>query len=225
MKKNYNWPSIYIYMVKGLKMENENKRYYSRCMYGNYKMDNFEEKASKNEEKGHPERFFGKDVIKALRRLAKMVLLSAIILFSLDGCKTQHTVIKEETITRYIDSTIWHTDTTYYQLPVEVYSDYTGLLDTLRLENTYSYTWSAVDTNKMILVGELRTNDIKIPVQYLWKDRIIYQDSIVESIKEVPTPYEVVKTKTPTWAWWTLFLCLLFIGYAGFKLYIKFWKP
>ena len=205
-------------------MENAIKRPYKRCLYGNYKMDYFEEKPSQNEEKWLCRRFFGKDVIKALRRLAKMVLLSAIFIF-LVGCNQQQAIIKEETVTRFVDSTIWHTDTTYYQLPVEVYSDYTGLLDTLRLENTYSYTWSAVDTNKMILVGELRTNDIKIPVQYLWKDRIIYQDSIVESIKEVPTPYEVVKTKTPTWAWWTLFLCLLFIGYAGFKLYIKFWKP
>lgn len=208
-------------------MENENKRYYSRCMYGNYKMDHFEEKRNFSRFK----RFWLKvnqETVQALKRLREAVsvaLLAAILIFMFDGCKTQHTVIKEETVTRYIDSTIWHTDTTYYQLPVEVYSDYTSLLDTLRLENTYSYTWSAVDTNKMILVGELRTKDVKIPVQYMWKDRIIYQDSIVENTKEVPVPVEVIKTKTPKWAWWTLFLCLLFIGYAGFKLYIKFWKP
>lgn len=200
-------------------MENANKRYYSRCMYGNYKMDHFEEKTSKNEEKGHPERFFGKDVIKALRRLAKMVLLAAIFIFLLDGCKTQHTVIKEETVTRYIDSTIWHTDTTYYQLPIEVYSDYTGLLDTLRLENTYSYTWSAVDTNKMILVGELRTKDIKIPVQYLWKDHIIHQDTTIFKEKEIPVPVEVIKTKTPKWAWITLIWTLITLISIGWSVY------
>lgn len=200
-------------------MENANKRYYSRCMYGNYKMDHFEEKASQNEEKWLCRRFFGKDVIKALRRLAKMVLLAAILLFFLDGCKTQHTVIKEETVTRYIDSTIWHTDTTYYQLPIEVYSDYTGLLDTLRLENTYCYTWSAVDTNKMILVGELRTKDVKIPVQYLWKDRIIYQDSIVENTKEIPVPVEVEKIKRPWWAWICLTWTIISIASIGWSVY------
>lgn len=142
------------------------------------------------------------------------------LMLGIYGCKTQHTVIKEETVTRYVDSTIWHTDTTYYQLPVEVYSDYTGLLDTLRMENTYSYTWSAVDTNNMLLVGELRNKDIKIPVQYLWKDRIITNDSIIEKVKEIQVPYPVEKRYIPTIAWicivWTL-ITLISIGWVLYK--------
>lgn len=212
-------------------MENENKRYYSRCMYGNYKPDfaDFENKASFSRFKAFWLKV-NQETVKALKRLKSAVsvaLLGAILLFSLDGCKTQHTVIKEETVTRYIDSTIWHTDTTYYQLPIEVYSDYTGLLDTLRLENTYSYTWSAVDTNKMILIGELKNKNVKVPVEYKWKERIIYQDTTIFKEKEIPVPVEkeVVKTKYPWWSWICLTWTVLCLVYVGFKIYFFIKKP
>lgn len=138
------------------------------------------------------------------------------------SCKPEKILLKEQVITRYIDSTIWHTDTTYYQVPLEVYSDFTGLLDTLRLENTYSYTWSAVDTNKMILIGELRNKNVKVPVEYKWKERIIYQDTIIESVKEIQVPVEkvVVKTKYSWWSWicltWTI-ITLISIGYTIYR--------
>ena len=158
-----------------------------------------------------------KNILPFFKKAAMGLFLALAVI----SCRPQQTIIKEETVTRYIDSTIWHKDTTYYQLPVEVYSDYTGLLDTLRMENTCSYTWSAVDTNKMILIGELRTKDVKIPVQYLWKDRIIYQDSIVENTKEIPVPVEVIKTKTPKWAWITLIWTLITIASIGWSVYKK----
>lgn len=140
------------------------------------------------------------------------------------GCKTTQTIIKEETVTRYVDSTIWHTDTTYFQVPVEVYADYTSLLDTLSLETNYAIAWSAVDTNNMLLVGEIRNKDIKIPIKYLWKERLIINDTTIYQEKEVPVEVEVIKTKTPTWAWWTLFICIGLLVYVGVRLYLRF-KP
>lgn len=170
------------------------------------------------------------ETVKALKRLKSAVsvaLMGVILLFSLDGCKTQHTVIKEETVTRYIDSTIWHTDTNFFEIPVEIYRDYTGLLDTLRLENKYSIAWSAVDTNNMILLGELKSKNVKVPVEYKWKERIIYQDTTIFKEKEIPVPVEkeVVKTKYPWWSWVCLCWTLICLVYVGFKIYLKFWKP
>ena len=160
-----------------------------------------------------------------LLKILKNVTAALFLALFLTCCKGTQTVIKEETVTRYVDSTIWHTDTTYFQVPVEVYADYTSLLDTLVLETNYALSWSAIDTNNMLLVGELRNKDFKIPIKYMWKERIIYQDSIVEVTKEVPYEVEVVKTKTPTWAWWTLFISIGLLGYVGVRLYMKFYKP
>ena len=212
-------------------MENEIKRYYSRCMYGNYKPDfaDFENKASFSRFKAFWLKV-NQETVKALKRLklaVSVVLVGAILLFSLDGCKTQHTVIKEETVTRYVDSTIWHTDTNFFEIPVEIYRDYTGLLDTLRLENKYSIVWSAVDTNNMILLGELKSKNVKVPVEYKWKERIIYQDTTIFKEKEIPVPYPVVEEKRyiPNFAWICIVWAAISIVLLGLWLYVKFWKP
>lgn len=135
-------------------------------------------------------------------------------------CKPQHQIVVEHRYEYHtVDSTIWHTDTTYYQVPVEVYADYTSLLDTLVLQTQYSLSWAAVDTNNMLLVGEIKNKNFQVPIEYRWKERIIKNDSIVE--KEVPVPYEVevVKTHIPTWAWLCLVWSLVCIGFAAWKLY------
>lgn len=199
--------------------------------YGNYKPDfaDFENKASFSRFKAFWLKV-NQETVKALKRLKSAVsvaLLGAILLFSLDGCKTQHTVIKEETVTRYIDSTIWHTDTNFFEIPVEIYRDYTGLLDTLRLENKYSIAWSAVDTNNMILLGELKSKNVKVPVEYKWKERIIYQDTTIFKEKEIKVPYPVVEEKRyiPTFAWMCIVWAAISIVLLGLWLYFKFWKP
>ena len=181
-------------------------------MYGNYK-------PSKElyDQSGPRHHFRHKKLV-----LAVFVALAALFLIFLVGCKTQHTVIKEETVTRYVDSTIWHTDTNFFEIPVEIYRDYTGLLDTLRLENKYSIAWSAVDTNNMILLGELKSKNVKVPVEYKWKERLIYQDTTIFKEKEIQVPVEkeVVKTKYPWWSWicltWTI-ISLISIGWTIYK--------
>ena len=151
------------------------------------------------------------------------LFLASVLIFG--GCKTHQTVIKEEIVTRYVDSTIWHTDTTYFEVPKEVYADYTSLLDTLVLETNYALSWSAIDTNNRLLVGEIRNKDFKIPIKYLWKERIIYQDSIVEKTNEVPVEVEVVKTRIPTFAWICIIWSILSIVLLGVFGYLKFVKP
>lgn len=182
--------------------------------YGNYKITGWERKSV-------PERL--KRASKWIFGAAAIIILG--IVLGLSGCKTHQTIIKEETVTRYVDSTIWHTDTTYFEVPKEVYADYTSLLDTLVLQTEYALSWSTIDTNNKLLVGEIRNKDFKIPIKYLWKERIIYQDSIVEKTKEVPVEVEVIKTKTPTWAWICLIWAVICLAYVGIRLYLKFYKP
>ena len=186
--------------------------------YGNYKCKEFEEYCKQKAEQKRTAQLVGGGI------LAFLIILVLIM----SGCKQILPVIqKEEVVTRYVDSTIWHNDTSYFEIPVEIYRDYTGLLDTLRLENKYSIAWSAVDTNNMILLGELKSKNIKVPVEYKWKERIIYQDSIVENVKEIPVPVDkiVEKTKYPWWSWITLTWTLLCLVYVGFKIYFFIKKP
>ena len=194
------------------------KRYYSRCMYGNYIQSDFKASGSVLKKSGPSYR--------SLTKVFCMGLILAIFCIFLCSCKTTQTVIKEETVTRYVDSTIWHTDTTYFQVPVEVYADYTSLLDTLSLETNYAIAWSAVDTINMLLVGEMRNKDIKIPVKYLWKEKVITKDTTIykEKVEYVPQDVIVEKKVTPTWAWWTLIISIGLLVYICVKLYLKF-KP
>ena len=196
-------------------MEDLNKHPYSRCMYGNYKMDTLEAKSGSEGLKSGSKWIFA---------AAAIIMLGIIIGFI--GCKPQQTVIKEETVTRYIDSTIWHTDTTYYQVPIEVYSDFTSLLDTLRLQTNYSIAWSAVDTNNMMLVGEIRNKDIKVPIKYLWKEKVITKDTTIfkEHIEYVPKDVIVEKKVTPQWAWFTLVWALITVASIAWSVYKRFRK-
>ena len=186
--------------------------------YGGYKCPEFEEYCQREARKRKAAKWAGGGIIA--------ILIGLMLLFA--GCKEILPLIqREEVVTRYVDSTIWHTDTSYFEVPVEVYKDYTSLLDTLRLETNYAYTWSAVDTNNHILIGELRNKAIKLPVEYKWKERIIYQDTTIFKEKEIKVPVEkeVIKTKIPWWALITLTWTLLCLVYVGFKIYLKIYKP
>lgn len=185
--------------------------------YGNYKCKEFEEYCQREERKKKAAKLVGGGIIAIL--IGLMLLMS--------GCKQILPVIqREEVVTRYVDSTIWHTDTNFFEIPVEVYRDYTGLLDTLRLENKYSIAWSAVDTNNMILLGELKSKNVKVPVEYKWKERIIYQDTTIFKEKEIKVPYPVVEEKRyiPTFAWICIVWAAISIILLGLWLYFKFWK-
>lgn len=164
---------------------------------------------------------FGKE--KSLAGAILTMLLIFGICFT--SCKPKQTIIKEEIVTRYVDSTIWHTDTTYFEVPKEVYADYTSLLDTLVLETNYALSWSAIDTNNKLLVGEIRNKDFKIPIKYLWKERIVYQDSIVEKTKEVPVEVVVEKVRNSRFATACIVWSIVSLILIGLLIYLKIKKP
>lgn len=57
----------------------------------------------------------------AYRRKGSLLLLGSFLLFFLAGCSYRHTPARTE----YIDSTIYHLDTVYVQVPRATVSGYT----------------------------------------------------------------------------------------------------
>lgn len=147
--------------------------------------------------------------------MKKLVIIALGLLIA--SCGTIKKVEIEHRIeTHYIDSTIWHTDTAYFDIPREVYKDYTSLLDTLKLETGVAKSWAAIDTNKMMLTGEIENKPVKLEKEIQWKEKIVYKDSLV--YKEIPVEVEVIKEKVPNWSWWTLGICVALLGVGVVKL-------
>ena len=119
----------------------------------------------------------------------KNALYVAISVLVLNACGNVKPIpIKYETIYTYKDSVNYRDSTIYHHLYKEYYKDYTGLLDTLYLETSYSQGKAYVDTTAKALKGELENKDIDIPIKIKWKEKIVNRDSIV--YKEVPVPVE-----------------------------------
>lgn len=133
-------------------------------------------------------------------------------------------VIRDSTnvIINYKDSINYIDSTVYHHLYKEVYNDYSDMLDTLNLEDTYSKAKAYIDTTNKLLKGSIATKDVDIPVKIKWKEKIVYRDSVVHQKEEVPVPYEVVKTKHPKYEWilWVWGILSL-LGLAAF-IYKKF---
>ena len=125
------------------------------------------------------------------------------ILAIFQSCKTVYVPVKGETIIK--DSIIRETriDTVKVQLPPEKVRDWTGLLDTLKMETSLATSTSWVDTTRGILTGELvnkdKPLDVPVPVSTTTekKDSIVYQ--------EVPVPVEVVKEVKVIPKFWMVF--------------------
>ena len=154
-----------------------------------------------------------------MKRLLPIILS----LLLLDGCgHTKYIPIKEQVIVHQVDSIAWHDSTIVHNVYKEHYKDYTGLLDTLKMENTYSTFTAYNDTTANTLKGEIENKPISIPEKIKWKEKTVYKDSI--QTKEVPVEVveTIIKTKYPKTYW--LFLGLTIIGmlYIGIKLYLKF---
>ena len=137
---------------------------------------------------------------------------------------TKPVVVRDSTniVVNYKDSVNFIDSTVYHHLYKEYYNDYTGLLDTLNLEDTYSKAKAYIDTTNKLLKGSIATKDVDIPVKIKWKEKIVYKDSIVYQKEEIPVPYEVVKTKHPKYEWilwvWSI---LSLLGLAAI-IYLKF---
>lgn len=140
------------------------------------------------------------------------------------GCGTaKHqptTTTKTTTIIK--DSIRWKDSTVLVPIPVERYVDVVRQYDTLRLETTLAKSEAYVDTLTHTLKGNLEHKPEALKTVIKYKDRIVveYRDSIVT--KEVPVEVEVIKTKTPRWAWRLVVFDALVALVFGAYLYLKF---
>jgi hypothetical protein len=152
--------------------------------------------------------------------MKKILVLFATVLL-LFSCKTIYVPIKGETITR--DSLVIETriDTLKVQLPPERVRDWTGLLDTLRLETGLATSTTWVDTTRGILAGELKNKETPVEVAVPSTHTLERKDSII--YKEIPYRVEITKEKKIYPLWMIILSCL---GIAstlvlGFSTYLK----
>jgi hypothetical protein len=129
------------------------------------------------------------------------------------SCKTVYIPVAEKEYVTVRDSVYLRDTTVQYKVEKEYVKDYTGLLDTLRMETSYAASTAYVDTTRGTLVGEIKNkeNVINVPVQV--KEKVTVRDSIV--YKEVPVEVEkIVKTHYPyeKWLWIWLVFSLLGLG-------------
>lgn len=154
----------------------------------------------------------------------KKLLIFLSILLGISACCICKKIPQQtntNTKTHVVDSIAWHDSTIYHNVYKEYYNDYTGLLDTLEMETTYSQFRAYVDTTAKLIKGKAENKKVDIPVQIKWKEKIVYKDSIREV--EKPVPYEVTKevTKYPKSYWWFAGFTLLAGIYLALKVYLK----
>lgn len=144
------------------------------------------------------------------------------------GCLAACSIVKPiptetQTVVNYVDSVRYDVRDSIVLVPKALYRDYTGLLDTLRMETEYAKAEAWADTTHNILNGKLET---KKAVEYrertVYRDKIVYRDSI--QVKEVPIEVEKIVYKTPKAFWWVLSYSLLITLAAGLRTYLKLKK-
>ena len=93
-------------------------------------------------------------------------------------CASKKLLTHTETVTIYnkVDSITYHDSTIYHTLYKEYYKDYADLLDTLKLETSYSEFKSYIDTTAKVLKGSATNKTKDIPVEIKWKEKIVYRD-------------------------------------------------
>lgn len=129
------------------------------------------------------------------------------------GCGATRYIPVESTET-VRDSVILKTDTVRVEIPRERVVEVVPQLDTLNMETSVASAQAYLDTLTRTLKGSI-TNK---PVELKKEIQTIEKTKFVERKVEVPVPYEVVKTKTPRWAWALLLINLVLAGLGLFSL-------
>lgn len=159
-----------------------------------------------------------------MKKCTKLLLEISFIfgLFILTGCATVKPTVKEEVVIRYVDSIAWHDSTVFVMIPVEIYKDYTSMLDTLNLESSVAKSQAYLDTTSKTLKGTIENKPDSIKTIIKWKEKIVYKDTFY--IKDtIVVPKEVKKevTRIPSSYWWFLGFSVICVIYFIIKIYLK----
>lgn len=147
-------------------------------------------------------------------KLIFLTWLSGLLLVS---CGTpKYITVKEK---EYIkDTVLIKADTVKVDIPVEVKVNVVPELDTLKMETSVAESTAYLDTLTQTLKGTLKNKKTELKKEI----QVVEKTKYVEHKVEVPVPYEVVKTKTPLWAWIMLSINVgLIVGFL-LILFLKF---
>lgn len=123
----------------------------------------------------------------------KLIFLVWLLFFS---CGTpKYITVKETEVIK--DTVKIKADTVRVEIPKEVVINVVPELDTLKMETSIAESTAYLDTLTNTLKGTLKNKKTELRKEIQTVEKIKF----VEHKVEVPVPYEVVKTKTPRWAW------------------------
>ena len=143
----------------------------------------------------------------------KLIFLTWVAILACSCGTPKYITVKEK---EYIkDTVLIKADTVKVDIPVEVKVNVVPELDTLKMETSVAEAQAYLDTLTHTLKGTLKNKKTELKKEI----QVVEKTKIVEHKVEVPVPVEVVKKKTPRWAWWLLAIdaCLL----VGFILKLK----
>lgn len=147
-------------------------------------------------------------------KLILFAWLSGLLLVSC-GAPKYITVTEKEYIK---DTVVIKADTVKVEIPKEVVVNVVPKLDTLKLETSVAEAEAYLDTLTNTLKGQIKNKKTNLEKEIQTVEKIKF----VERKVEVPVPVEVVKKKTPRWAWVLLAVNVsILIGFLV-SLYLKF---
>ena len=142
---------------------------------------------------------------------------SVAVLFTASACKTiQYVPVEKRVEVAVHDTTYLHRTDTLVEVQKSRISDFSGLLDTLLLRTDLAVSRAFVDTTAGILRGTLEQSG-KLPVQIVWKERVVTRDSLVYQDVPVPVVEEKIVKTVPLF--WRLFAVIGIVATAG----LVFW--
>lgn len=152
--------------------------------------------------------------------------LLLLVLLICCGCKSPK-IIKEETVVRYVDSTVISLRDSIIEIPVPVERivDVVPVYNSLHLENSVAKATSWVDTTTHTLKGVLenKPDGVLTKTVYLPQEtRVIYRDSIRK--EPYPVYIDKVKYKVPKITKWLIVTLLGLVGFAYRKYIARFFK-
>lgn len=147
----------------------------------------------------------------------KLILFAWVSGLLLVSCGTpKYITVKEK---EYIkDTVLIKADTVKVDIPVEVKVNVVPELDTLKMETSVAESTAYLDTLTQTLKGTLKNKKTELQKEI----QVVEKTKYVEHKVEVPVPVEMVKIKTPLWAWIMLSINVgLIVGFL-LILFLKF---
>ena len=146
----------------------------------------------------------------------KLIFLTWVAILACSCGTPKYITVKEK---EYIkDTVLIKADTVKVDIPVEVKVNVVPELDTLKMETSVAESTAYLDTLTQTLKGSIKNKKTELKKEI----QVVEKTKYVEHKVEVPVPYEVVKTKTPLWAWIMLSINVgLIVGFL-LILFLKF---